>query len=728
MVEPGDTLEIRMAINHPSGLGTIYRLRYVDSVPTKTIMLTGATDRLRVISNEGIAVANYTLAGDADGGTYKATPPAGEYHIRMNLNFNGTTTPPSPTAPANNTSTEFASASGQLAPGNVPNVFGSTIFATAFRVRVTGAVGDTISLGTGKFLYRTTATGGTDVELTTTPYKILISSPMSLCANATGVNMSQEFGGTFGEGTTLNRPADLDFPIPGYTFVQISANQGLGDGQYAIVKNMSPRSGTNRNEPRSPGSSVYRMHGGHWDIDGDHTGTNDAVGNVPLADGVNGGYMLMVNADYVASETYRQTLNNLCPNTYYEFSAWFRNICPTCGNDYATGSNYSPRQPGVLPNLTFALDGVDRYNTGEIPYQNVNSNSGGWIKKGFVFITGPTQTSATFSIRNNSQGGGGNDWAMDDIAIATCLPNMTYTPTLNPTACMTNTITLDNTVRSYFSNYNHYKWQRSTDGGASWLDIPGQTGSAVTTAIGGQWEFATSYTIPPAHTTLANNGDRYRLIVATTAANLNSPTCLVTDGVSQVNLNVIDCGTPLKADLLSFNGRLSNNHSVLSWTTSREEKPVRFFIEKSTDGTNFTRIGTIDSYNNRAAENNTYSFTDPVAVTGKTMYRIAVSSNAVAIKYSRTIQLGSPVETFKVEVTTNPFSSSLHFDVTMDKDAKIDVLLLNATGNVVKQKSYTGYTGINNYSLPNTESLAAGIYILQVQQKDKMITRKVIKK
>jgi hypothetical protein len=39
------------------------------------------------------------------------------------------------------------------------------------------------------------------------------------------------------------------------------------------------------------------------------------------------------NADYVASEVYRQTVTNLCPNTYYEFSAWVRNICPTCGID-----------------------------------------------------------------------------------------------------------------------------------------------------------------------------------------------------------------------------------------------------------------------------------------------------------------------------------------------------------------------------------------------------------
>ena len=81
--------------------------------------------------------------------------------------------------------------------------------------------------------------------------------------------------------------------------------------------------------------------------------------------------------------------------------------------------------PGVYPNLSFALNDLDYYNTGEI-------DTLGWLKKGFVFRTGAAQTSAVFSIRNNSQGGGGNDWVMDDIAVATCLPTMSYSPTIIP--------------------------------------------------------------------------------------------------------------------------------------------------------------------------------------------------------------------------------------------------------------------------------------------------------
>ena len=134
------------------------------------------------------------------------------------------------------------------------------------------------------------------------------------------------------------------------------------------------------------------MFNGHWDIDGDHSGTTNAIGNVPPAAATPSGYMLMVNADYVASEIFRQTITNLCPNTYYEFSAWIRNICQTCGID-STGAQFAgtPTAPangyvGVYPNLSFALNDIDYYSSGEV-------DTLGWMKKGFMFRTGPTQTS-----------------------------------------------------------------------------------------------------------------------------------------------------------------------------------------------------------------------------------------------------------------------------------------------------------------------------------------------
>jgi hypothetical protein len=46
----GDTLEIRMTINHTSG--TMTNLRFVDNLPKHTTMALGATDFIRIITNE----------------------------------------------------------------------------------------------------------------------------------------------------------------------------------------------------------------------------------------------------------------------------------------------------------------------------------------------------------------------------------------------------------------------------------------------------------------------------------------------------------------------------------------------------------------------------------------------------------------------------------------------------------------------------------------------------
>ena len=721
VVEPGDTLEIRMTVNHTSG--AMYNLRYVDNVPTRTTMLTGGTNRIRVITNEGLTYKQYTTTAGDDAATYIAAPPAGQFNIRMNLAFGAT----APGTPINNTSTEFASATGQMASADRPRGGGGLLFATAFRVRVTGAIGDTITLNAGRFLYKTASGAGPDITLTATPFKILISEPYSLCTNSIGINNAAELGGTFGSGTTLTRSSDLSFPIAGYSFIsEVNAYTAVNDGRYSIVKNISPRSGTVRTARQIPFCNVpaalawadplncnNRMFNGHWDIDGDHSGTTNAIGNVPPAAATPSGYMLMVNADYVASEIFRQTITNLCPNTYYEFSAWIRNICQTCGID-STGAQFAgtPTAPangyvGVYPNLSFALNDIDYYSSGEV-------DTLGWMKKGFMFRTGPTQTSAVFSIRNNSQGGGGNDWTLDDIAVATCLPTMSYSPTINPNVCAMNSIQIADTVSSFFDNYTTYKWQRSVNGGASWTDV------TTTTTLPDTNYYITTYTVPPANTNLADSGDLYRVVVATTVANLSDPNCNISDGVT-ITLHVLDCGPPLDIDLLSFNGKLVNSKANLLWSTSFEDSPVKFIIEKSTDGRNFLKAGESDGYNNGNITNH-YSFIDPVSVVDRAWYRIAMVTLTGQKKYSSIIQLHNRLIDFDVTNIINPFTNGLTFDITIEENSVIAFDLIDISGKTVSSVKQLVHTGTNSLTL-NTRSLPAGIYILRVVNKNRQLVK-----
>jgi len=349
------------------------------------------------------------------------------------------------------------------------------------------------------------------------------------------------------------------------------------------------------------------------------------------------------------------------------------------------------------------------------------------VKRGFTYLTGTSQTSFILTIRNNAPGGGGNDWAIDDIAVATCLPNMKYSPSLNPNVCRLNPLTINDTVRSYFNNYVYYKWQRSTNNGSTWADVTGALGPSTSTWNGTAWEYITSYTIPPANADTSDSGDLYRVIVATTSSNLSNGNCLFTDGVSIIHLSVINCAPVLQTDLLSFNGKLVADISNLSWITSKEDESLLFTIERSSDGSNFITAGTVSSHDNYSSVVNYYSFTDPLPVVGKVFYRMVIDQSGTK-KYSRTIQLDKKNNgTFGIVNIINPFDYSVEFDVVSLSDSKIEVQLIDLYGRTVQKNNYYIHSGVSALKLP-TEALPSGTYIFCVKNNDTTINMKLIKK
>lgn len=331
------------------------------------------------------------------------------------------------------------------------------------------------------------------------------------------------------------------------------------------------------------------------------------------------------------------------------------------------------------------------------------------------------------TIRNNAPGGGGNDWAIDDIAIATCLPNMKYSPSITPNVCSGNAMTIYDTVRSYFNNYVYYKWQRSTNGGSTWTDVTGPLGPATPIWNGTAWEYVSSYTIPPANTTLANSGDKYRLIVATSLSNLSDNSCRHTDPTTIVTLNVLDCGPALNTKFLTLTGKVTNKKATIKWTTGIEEEYLYYDIEKSLNGYTFGTIGTLNSYFIGGVSQNNYSFTDPEDINGKAYYRIKMRNTDNQATYSRVLMLSNSNEGFSIFTIANPFNSELHFDISSVKSGIINAELVDQFGKPVRRKSFNISAGINQLVFDNTGGLQTGIYILKLEMNDAVIYRKVMK-
>jgi len=723
-IDPGDTLEMRLTFVVSSK--TADSLSFYDTLYSgKGLRLVPGSLALR--TNEGKVYKSYTDAADTDAGWY--TPSGSDTIIRIHFGTGSSST-----------------ARGSLANTSRPSVFGATcIIMATYRVVVYATYNEKINYKSGRLTYRDPV----DLSMNTIsfdPNFAMVYMSPGLCPNAVSATnaLGAESNGTFGSPAgslphARNRAAS---PFTSYTYALFDGG-GPGDYFYGIANNTSATYTTVQtlNKPDATGGRVFSQ----WDITGDHTGATDLEkGNLPC--NINQpisatnpcGYMLVINSAYRADTAFTYTVTNLCPNTYYELSAWFKNICYKCGSD-STGAGsgtvgYIPTatgdSSGVYPNIAFDVNGTDYYTTGNIRYLGTTPTGSDannkWVKRGFVYLTGANETSFTLTLRNNAPGGGGNDWALDDISVATCLPNMQYSPTMNPTVCQTNAITINDTIRSYFNNYTNFKWQRSTDNGSTWLDVSGTSGSAIPEYKNGQWEYITSYTIPPANTTSSNHRDRYRVVVATTAGNVTNTDCQVTDGISLIDLNVINC-TSLNTKFLMVNGLVNDGLGKLSWKTSKEYENIIYEIERSNDGMNFKKIKDVPGYNINGAEANFYQYTDSGFTAPKAYYRIALKTGSGKKYFSDVIELKERKDDFKLLTLTNPFNSQIQLEVNSSQDRKADLILMNASGLIMRQQYLVLSQGITNISIGHLDELPKGVYILQLQDKDQSITRKLIK-
>jgi hypothetical protein len=704
-MEPGDTLQIKATVVVKSG--TLDSCGYFDNIPAGCAYIPSS---LAIITNEGKIYKTFTDAAGDDCGRITGTA------ITINLGYNSA---------AGKQATAFRR--GQIKNTDKPSFFGSTcILVVSYKIKIIASLNSQINLGGGSVTYKNGLTALVTYNFPAD--NVAIFSNYGLCANPVGANtLGTEFNGTFGAGKNKDRGSSANVP-PSYSYARFAAN-APNDYSYGISNNTST-SGLGysiSNAWQKPDLSatshrVFQL----WDIIGDHTAAvNPFLGNPP-ADTVvnnNGGYMLVINASYRIDSAFNQTITGLCPNTYYEFSLWIRNICSKCGCDSngrgATGGiGYIPTAPGdssgVKPNLTLAINGVDYYTTSDIPY------TGLWVKKGFIYLTGPSQTTLTAMIRNNAPGGGGNDWAIDDIALANCPPNLAMLPSPNTTVCEGNTVDISSVVNSYFSNYIYWQWEISTDNGVTWANT-GVSGTGTPVLTGGQWQYTATY--PTFLATAGMNNNRYRIKVASTIANLNTAACAFTAS-TVITVLTTTCSILSNSKLRSFYGLLNNQYSSLLWTTSAENPGDYFTIEKSYDGSLFNKIGSMTTIGEQ--HGSSYIFKDPIPIGGLVYYRIKLNASS-KFSYSNTITLSNNIPGLEIKILGNPFESSILLNAIAGKDGAITIVLMDSYGKIIRKQTHFLQTGFNRLAINDLNELATGTYILQASANGQNINRKVIK-
>jgi hypothetical protein len=221
-----------------------------------------------------------------------------------------------------------------------------------------------------------------------------------------------------------------------------------------------------------------------------------------------------------------------------------------------------------------------------------------------------------------------------------------------------------------------------------------------------------------------DSGSLYRVVVASSVANLSSGTCSFTDGNS-ILLKIINCGSVVKTDLVSFKGQLSaDNKTTLDWTVTSEIDMSHYEIEKSNDGKTFSKIGETAAKNMNGLSG--YEFTDPEPVNGNIYYRLKIVDDKGLYKYSNLIVV-SRFMNFEVRSLQNPFSDLISTDVILPADGNVNLYLYDSYGRLLQSKTQQMYRGLNNSMIGDLDNLSNGIYTLTVEYNHQAIQKKLIR-
>jgi Secretion system C-terminal sorting domain len=182
----------------------------------------------------------------------------------------------------------------------------------------------------------------------------------------------------------------------------------------------------------------------------------------------------------------------------------------------------------------------------------------------------------------------------------------------------------------------------------------------------------------------------------------------------------------LPVQLLSFNGRLVNAQSHLSWRTATEVNASHYLVERSGDGINFLSIGSVKAIGNSVAETN-YQFVDASPLAAFNYYRLKMVDEDGQSSYSAVIKLYSN-SSAKVIASPNPFDQVINIQATVEESGAAYIRLFDQQGRIVYNAIRSVLKGTNAIQLNNLPQLPAGNYLLEVRSGQLKSSQLLLKK
>ncbi|MFY8191444.1 MAG: T9SS type A sorting domain-containing protein, partial [Bacteroidia bacterium] len=171
---------------------------------------------------------------------------------------------------------------------------------------------------------------------------------------------------------------------------------------------------------------------------------------------------------------------------------------------------------------------------------------------------------------------------------------------------------------------------------------------------------------------------------------------------------------------LAFTGKVVNEQkNELNWQTSQEMNADYFELEFGSDPNNFVPVGKIKAAgNSNTIQQYTMAHAHQEQGVNTFYYRVKQVDTDGKYSYSKTITLSNEItQVNKPEISViNPFSGAIKFGLNQTDFSEISIRVLDNQGRVVYANSREANAGFSMHELPETATLANGLYYIEISQ------------
>lgn len=184
----------------------------------------------------------------------------------------------------------------------------------------------------------------------------------------------------------------------------------------------------------------------------------------------------------------------------------------------------------------------------------------------------------------------------------------------------------------------------------------------------------------------------------------------------------------LPVNWLSFSAIRHGNNGLLNWAVANEDDNHHYELQRSTNGTDFTSIATV---NKSANAGGVYNYTD-VGITGFSSsivyYRVKQVEVSGNFSYSDIKHITIDKKGPEITIFPNPVWKGFYVNVPLTGAGteKLKLNLFGTNGQIIASKEITAAQATNYYFDITDMKLAAGQYNLQIIMNEKSIASKML--